>query len=107
MVDSNDAPVSEAQRKAMGAAMGGHSTLGIPKAAGKEFIDKDPGGKLPEKSKDATSPKPGSGPMSPNGPQGSEEGLPKTTRSFGAGDGVGKAMSLDEIKSQAKRIGRY
>lgn len=40
-------PVSEAQRKAMGAAMSGHSTLGIPKSVGKEFIGADKGGKLP------------------------------------------------------------
>lgn len=44
-----DPPKSEAQRKAMGAAMSGHSTLGIPKSVGKEFIDADPGGKLPAK----------------------------------------------------------
>ena len=40
--------VSEAQRRAMGAAASGHSTLGIPKKVGKEFIDADKGGKLPE-----------------------------------------------------------
>ena len=45
---ATDPPVSEAQRKAMGAAMSGHSTLGIPKSVGKEFIDADPGGKLPQ-----------------------------------------------------------
>lgn len=33
----------------MGAAASGHSTLGIPKKVGKEFINKDPGGKLPTK----------------------------------------------------------
>ena len=43
--------VSEAQRKAMGAAASGNSTLGIPKKVGEEFIKVDPGGKLPEKSK--------------------------------------------------------
>lgn len=42
-------PVSQAQRAAMGAAAGGHSTLGIPKGVGKEFIDADKGGKLPHK----------------------------------------------------------
>ena len=42
-------PVSEAQRKAMGAAASGHSTLGIPKKVGKEFIEADTGGKLPAK----------------------------------------------------------
>ena len=44
-------PVSEAQRKAMGAAMSGKSTLGIPKRVGKEFIKADKGGKLPKRAK--------------------------------------------------------
>jgi len=44
-------PVSQAQRAAMGAAASGHSTLGIPKSVGKEFIDADKGGKLPEHKK--------------------------------------------------------
>jgi hypothetical protein len=44
-----DPPVSEAQRKAMGAAKSGNSTLGIPASVGKEFIDADKGGKLPSK----------------------------------------------------------
>lgn len=44
------APVSEAQRKAMHAAAAGDSELGIPKSVGKEFADKDPGGKLPERA---------------------------------------------------------
>lgn len=47
-------PVSEAQRRAMGAAAGGNSTLGIPKTVGKEFIDADKGGKLPETKKSET-----------------------------------------------------
>jgi len=47
-----DKPISEAQRRAMGAAMSGHSNLGIPKSVGAEFIEKDPGGKLPETSGD-------------------------------------------------------
>ena len=47
-------PVSQAQRRAMGAAMGGKSNLGIPKKVGKEFIDADPGGKLPERKKKKT-----------------------------------------------------
>ena len=42
-------PVSEAQRRAMGAAAGGNLTLDIPKKVGKEFIDADKGGKLPAK----------------------------------------------------------
>lgn len=41
--------VSEAQRKAMHAAASGHSTLGIPKAVGKEFSAADKGGKLPKR----------------------------------------------------------
>jgi len=44
-------PKSEAQRRAMGAAAQGESTLGIPKKVGKEFIKEDLGGKLPEKIK--------------------------------------------------------
>jgi hypothetical protein len=44
-------PVSQAQRAAMGAAASGHSTLGIPKAVGKEKIAADPGGKLPKSAK--------------------------------------------------------
>lgn len=48
---ATDPPVSQAQRKAMGAAMSGRSNLGIPKSVGKEFIDADPGGKLPEHAK--------------------------------------------------------
>lgn len=35
-----DPPVSEAQRRAMYAAAGGHSTLGIPKKVGEEFVGK-------------------------------------------------------------------
>lgn len=42
--------VSEAQRRAMYAAASGHSTLGIPKKVGKEFIAATPHGKkLPER----------------------------------------------------------
>ncbi len=37
-------PVSEAQRRAMFAAAEGRSTLGIPKAAGEEFLGKDASG---------------------------------------------------------------
>lgn len=44
-------PVSEAQRRAMGAAASGKSNIGIPKKVGQEFIEKDPGGKLPETKK--------------------------------------------------------
>lgn len=44
-------PVSEAQRRAMGAAASGDSTLGIPKKVGEKFIEEDKGGKLPEKQK--------------------------------------------------------
>src|SRR5271156_4688292 len=35
-----DPPVSEKQRKAMFAAASGHSTLGIPKKVGEEFVGK-------------------------------------------------------------------
>ena len=44
-------PVSEAQRRAMGAAASGHSTIGIPASVGKEKIAADKGGKLPKHSK--------------------------------------------------------
>lgn len=46
-----DPPVSEAQRRAMFAARGGHSNIGIPESVGKEFADADPGGKLPAHAK--------------------------------------------------------
>jgi len=52
MATTTDPPVSQAQRRAMGAAMSGHSQLGIPASVGKEFIEEDPGGKLPERVKD-------------------------------------------------------
>lgn len=38
---ATDPPVSEKQRKAMWAAAGGKSTLGIPKKVGEEFVGKD------------------------------------------------------------------
>ena len=47
-----DPPTSEAQRRAMGAAMSGNSNLDIPKSVGKEFIEADPGGKLPARARD-------------------------------------------------------
>lgn len=37
---ATDPPVSEAQRRAMYAAASGHSTLGIPKKVGEEFVGK-------------------------------------------------------------------
>jgi hypothetical protein len=43
--------VSEAQRKAMGTAAAGKSTLGIPQKVGQEFMAEDKGGKLPERKK--------------------------------------------------------
>jgi hypothetical protein len=46
-------PVSKVQRAAMAAAAAGHSTLGIPKKVGAEFMASDKGGKLPEKVKGA------------------------------------------------------
>jgi hypothetical protein len=42
-------PVSEKQRRAMWAAVSGHSTLGIPKSVGEEFVGKDAAPK-PEKN---------------------------------------------------------
>jgi len=50
-------PVSQQQRKAMGAAAAGKSTLGIPKSVGKEFIAADKGGKLPKRAPAASSKK--------------------------------------------------
>ena len=41
-------PVSEKQRRAMAAAAGGESSLGIPQGVGAEFMAADPGGKLPK-----------------------------------------------------------
>lgn len=112
-----DPPVSQAQRRAMGAAMSGHSTLGIPKSVGKEFIGADPGGHLPAHKKDhamsndVMNPKPADGPMSTQGPNGTSESLPKTVEPFQDGKDArkdcGAGMSLDEIKANAKRIGRY
>ena len=40
---------SEAQRKAMHAAAGGKSTLGIPKKVAREYVAHDRGGKLPKR----------------------------------------------------------
>lgn len=44
-------PVSEKQRRAMYAAAAGRSTLGIPRAVGREFVEADKGGKLPLRKK--------------------------------------------------------
>lgn len=59
-------PVSEKQRRAMGAAMSGHSTLGIPQSVGKEFIAADKGGKLPASKSKAKHPARKGGPGSFN-----------------------------------------
>jgi len=56
--------------------------------------------------KDATTPDPSSGPMSTGGPVGVAENLPKTVEPV-KDSSVGKGMSLDEIKTNAKRIGQY
>lgn len=40
-------PVSQSQRAVMAAAASGHSSLGIPKSVGQEFMQADPGGSLP------------------------------------------------------------
>jgi hypothetical protein len=45
-------PVSDAQRRAMAAAMEGNSTLGIPKSVGQEFMAADSGGNLPARAAD-------------------------------------------------------
>lgn len=61
-----------------------------------------------DRAKDVTAPQPSTGPMSTKGPQGFSEGLPKTVEpAKDKSEGVGKAMSLDAIKDNAKRIGRY
>ena len=41
--------MSEAQRRAMGAAAAGKSKIGIPKSVGKEYMKHDKGGKLPKR----------------------------------------------------------
>jgi hypothetical protein len=40
---------SKAQRRAMGAAAGGKSKLGIPRKVAKEYMAADHGGKLPKR----------------------------------------------------------
>lgn len=64
-----------------------------------------------ENAKDVITSQPASGPMSTDGPNGTSEGLPKTVEPFDkvndAGKDCGSAMSLDAIKANAKRIGRY
>jgi hypothetical protein len=52
-------PRSEQQRKAMYAAASGNSTLDIPKKVGREFVEADPGGKLPKKVGQYSLPKSG------------------------------------------------
>jgi hypothetical protein len=44
-------PVSEKQRRAMYAAAAGRSTLGIPRAVGREFVAADKGRKPPLRKK--------------------------------------------------------
>lgn len=44
-------PVSQKQRRAMFAAASGHSTLGILKKVGREFVAADTGRDLPERAK--------------------------------------------------------
>lgn len=58
---------------------------------------------------DIEDPKPSSGPMSTSGPSARNvEGLPEAaTPSSKPSQDCGSAMSLDEIKVQGKRIGRY
>jgi hypothetical protein len=59
------------------------------------------------RSKDVSQVSPSGGPMSTKADTQKVEGLPRTTEPFKVGDAVGRGMSLDEIKTNAKRIGRY
>jgi hypothetical protein len=59
---------------------------------------------------DQEKPDPATGPMSTKGPYGTSEGLPKTVGTLkeeNKANDCGRAMSMDEIKANAKRIGRY
>jgi hypothetical protein len=61
-------------------------------------------------SNDMTKPDPASGPMSTGGPNGTSESLPKTVEPFSEVKDAKKpsdCMSLDEIKANARRMGRY
>jgi hypothetical protein len=58
-------------------------------------------------NKDQTQPDPASGPMSTKADTERREGLPRTVEPFKAGDAAGTAMTLGDIKANAKRIGRY
>jgi hypothetical protein len=49
--------VSDAQRRAMFAAKEGHSTLGIPKSVGEDFIAADQAAGMPSLPKRASKPK--------------------------------------------------
>jgi 8-oxo-dGTP pyrophosphatase MutT (NUDIX family) len=51
MTIATDPPVSEQQRKLMFAAAAGH-VPDVPVSVGKEFVEADPGGKLPARAKD-------------------------------------------------------
>jgi hypothetical protein len=44
-------PRTEAQRRAMAAAAAGKGRLGIPGKVATEFMEADPGGRLPERKK--------------------------------------------------------
>lgn len=87
-----------------------------PKKGEQVFYASENAGKIKgvhkDMANDVDNPKPASGPMATSGPNGTSESLPKTVEPFkdAAQDGdrdCGRAMSLDEIKSSAKRIGRY
>lgn len=59
---------------------------------------------------DVTTPQPSSGPMSTQGPNGTSEGYPKTVEPFSEVKDAGpncNGLSLDSIKANAKRIGKY
>lgn len=60
-------------------------------------------------SNDQTQPDPASGPMSTKGPSGGKvNNLPEAaTPSSQPARDSGRAMSLDQIKAEGKRIGRY
>lgn len=98
---ATDPPVSEAQRKAMAAAAHGESNKDIPQSVGKEFIEADPGGKLPDKkAKDYSS----AGGSEADGPQAGAGGTTSGGRKPPSGNTSG-TTSKDE--GNAGGGGRY
>lgn len=101
-------PVSQAQRAAMGAAASGHSTLGIPKKVGKEFIDADKGGKLPVHKNTMQGYPGGPGPVA--GPQtgGGPMAMAELCKTCGLNKKMCKCMGKTELvdaKGQHKETG--